>query len=303
MKKFRFVLVAALAIALSAFVCCGAMGATVNRDPSNPIVAIKPRDNFTFDFRLRDSASIKWSLSNESIIRFTSSKDGSRITAVGISIGNCKLSGKISILDPLQTTVRINGNNYKSGDIIIYDVFVAKGNRIIKDIKFPNQKNLVLDPIFNKSYTPMVKVIPKNSIGNNLTWSASPNQIINVDADTGMITFKESFRLQSTYKIAIVCVSSSGVNRHFFIRVSPVSSLDITEKTIKLKVGESYIINPIVNGDLSSDPVTWAESKIGVVSIESIDDQSIKITGLKKGTTKLKATCWEVGDTVEIKIK
>lgn len=130
-------------------------------------------------------------------------------------------------------------------------------------------------------------ITPSNATINTLKWTSSDERIVAVDADGNITGLTEG---EAT--ITACAIDGSGVSATCTVKVERVmvESIQISQNTLCLDInGSAMLTCTILPANATSKDLEWITDDPGVVATKSGDStNSLRILGLKKGTTTIK---------------
>lgn len=136
-------------------------------------------------------------------------------------------------------------------------------------------------------------VSPSNATDKSVSWTTSSATVATV-TPTGMVTAKA----EGTTNITATCGGKSAVCKVTVKKATiPVTSVELDNTDITIKVGESKTLKVTIKPDNATDKtITWASSKTDIVTV----DTDGKVTAVKEGVASVTATCG--GKTASCKV-
>lgn len=129
------------------------------------------------------------------------------------------------------------------------------------------------------SYT--LNVETASSSSQTCTWSSSNTSVAAVTS-AGKVTAKKTGTATITVKL------SGGASASCSLTVkSAPSSVKLSLSSLKLGVGETYIVSESTNSGSYAKNFTWSSSNSSVAAVEKTSSNKAKITAKKEGTTKI----------------
>lgn len=136
-------------------------------------------------------------------------------------------------------------------------------------------------------------ISPSNATDKSVSWTTSSATVATV-TPTGMVTAKA----EGTTNITATCGGKSAVCKVTVKKATiPVTSVELDNTDITIKVGESKTLKVTIKPDNATDKtITWASSKTDIVTV----DTDGKVTAVKEGVASVTATCG--GKTASCKV-
>ena len=136
-------------------------------------------------------------------------------------------------------------------------------------------------------------ISPSNATDKSVSWTTSSATVATV-TPTGMVTAKA----EGTTNITATCGGKSAVCKVTVKKATiPVTSVELDNTDITIKVGESKTLKVTIKPDNATDKtITWASLKTDIVTV----DTDGKVTAVKEGVASVTATCG--GKTASCKV-
>lgn len=145
------------------------------------------------------------------------------------------------------------------------------------------------------SGTLTVAVGSSTATNKNVIWSSSDNGICSVDQEGNLIA-----NFPGTAIITATAADGSGLSDTCIVRVvNPVTGIRVEPDTVRLLVGDSYIVNAVITPeDASVKEVDWTSSNEAVAVVDEAGEifavgvGKCKVTATSKDGNEIKGNCW-----------
>lgn len=187
--------------------------------------------------------------------------------------------GKILGLKQGKSTISVtlSGDNYP---FLEQDFYV---NGEVEDVRVNRSTYTFYRTNKSGSLKLSAKVTPYNAKNRKITWKSSNTKVATVDSN-GKVTMKS----KGTAKITATSVDSPRVSDSCTVKVvQRVTGMKLNKNNISLKKKKTYKLKANCSpSNASNKSVTWKSYNTRVAKV----DKNGKVTGVKKGTTTVRAT-------------
>ena len=174
-------------------------------------------------------------------------------------------------------SVTLSGDNYP---FLEQDFYV---NGEVEDVRVNRSTYTFYRTNKSGSLKLSAKVTPYNAQNRKITWKSSNTKVATVDSN-GKVTMKS----KGTAKITATSVDSPRVSDSCTVKVvQRVTGMKLNKNNISLKKKKTYKLKANCSpSNASNKSVTWKSYNTRVAKV----DKNGKVTGVKKGTTTVRAT-------------
>lgn len=187
--------------------------------------------------------------------------------------------GKILGVEQGKSTISVtlSGDNYP---FLEQDFYV---NGEVEDVRVNRSTYTFYRTNKSGSLKLSAKVTPYNAQNRKITWKSSNTKVATVDSN-GKVTMKS----KGTAKITATSVDSPRVSDSCTVKVvQRVTGMKLNKNNISLKKKKTYKLKANCSpSNASNKSVTWKSYNTRVAKV----DKNGKVTGVKKGTTTVRAT-------------
>lgn len=208
----------------------------------------------------------------EQIFQINLSKDTIEVgESIEVEITGCEENA--TLISSNEEIIKIEGKRIigiSEGEASIYAVYNNIKSKEIEIKCIINLNEIVLDKteltIFIKDKTELkASLFPENSTYKELMWKSSDDSIVTVE-DGKIEANKEG--------TAVITVTEINTNKEAKCNVTvksiEIEAISLDEKTVKIGVGQNYILNETIKPNNASDQeIIWTSSDTSVISVKN----------------------------------